>query len=457
MNYLQPLKRVALSRALPAALLLTFLLISCRSEERAPEERGPQPLKVKVIKVEEKLVYPSIKAIGNIVQKEKADITSLVSGRVSVLYKDTGDPVRKGDVLALLDQKFSMIALEQAENGHSSARNALRSAQLNYERELRNIEAQFLNMEKLRAELKDRENSITEIEGDIEKKKRLYEAGGITKEELDKLNFQYLTVKKNYFVTRKDLLISEIGYRDSDIVNAGYKLPGEAEEKIELLKEINTRMLRLQIKEAETNLEKAALQLKSARLQYEETFIRSPIDGVVGERYIFLGERVDEKTKLFTIIDSSRVYWRINVTELDAGRILSGNRCDFTIDALGSRKFSGKVAVISPIVDIKSRTVEIRVELANKKGDLRPGMFGRGMVFSDVKQKQIKIPVTALLSYDGEEGVVFIARNGAALKRRVSIGEEDNEEVEVLEGLDHGELLIESPPINLVDKMSIEW
>lgn len=410
---------------------------------------------VKTLVVNQAKVFPSIKVIGNIRQKEKADITPLIAGRVDRVLRDTGDYVQSGEILAYLDQKFAKIKLEQADNNYISAGNALNAARMEYEEQLKKIEGQFLNLEKLKAELVDSGNTVKQTEEEIAKKEELFKIGGIPREELNTLRYQYLTVKKNYFIAEQDLRIAEIGYRDRDIVAAGYKVPDSEEQKITILKEINTRMLRLKIEDAKTNLEKARLEKETARIEFEETIIRTPITGYIGERYIHLGERVDEKAKLFTIIDTEQVYWVVTVTELEAGKILIGNSCEFTIDALNNKKFSGKVAIISPLVDIKSRTVEIRILLDNKKKQLNPGMFGRGVILGDVKQQLLQIPVTTFITYDGQKATIFVVKKNRAFKREITVGTEENDMVEVLEGLEDGEMVIDEPPVNLINGMLI--
>ncbi|MCG8571882.1 MAG: efflux RND transporter periplasmic adaptor subunit [Spirochaetes bacterium] len=437
-------------------ILILNILITCKdavAEEKSVADTDS--ISVQLIQVKEREIYPSIRTIGNIVQKEKADITSLVSGRVHTIYKDTQDVVEKGDVLAILDQQFAEISLKQAKNNYQSAKNALTSANLSYEEKLKEIEVYYLNVEKLKAELEDRRNNIEQIETEISKNEELYKIGGVTKDQLDKLKYNYLTIKKDYFVTAKDLAISEIGYRDKDIIIAGYKVPKTQEKKLKILQTINTRTSRLAIEEAKTNLKKAELELQTAQINYDETFIRSPIDGVIGERFIHIGERVDEKTKLYTIIDTDEIYWIVNITEMDASKILIGNKCTFRVDALENQEFTGTVDIISPLVDIKSRTIEVRIGVNNKKNLLRPGMFARGNIISDAKKKELRIPVTTLATVNDTNASVFVVKKNRVFQRKIVIGNEENDYGEVFEGLLPNEIIVDNPPINLMEGMNV--
>lgn len=440
------------------SFFLVILLINCADDDMAggPEVDGGTPaVFVKSYTVQEKKVFPSLKVIGTIVQKEKADITPLVSGRVNRVIKDTGDFVKQGDVLAILDQKFAGIKLEQAKNSLSAASNALEKAQLNYIEQSRNIESKFLELEKLKAELENRRNNLKEIEEEIAKKTELYNVGGIPREEITKLEYNRLSTKKDLFVTQQNLRIAEIGFRDKDIRDAGYNVPDLPEKRINVLKEIHTRMLKLQIKDARSALTKAKLDLQSAQIGFDETVIKSPISGIIGQRVIHIGERVDEKSHLFTIMDTHNVYWIVTVTELEAGKIIKGNKCSFTIDALGTKKFTGKVAIISPVVDPKSRTVEVRVLLDNKDYVLQPGMFGRGVVYGDTQKSQIRIPVTSFVSYDGQYASIYVVKKNRAFLKKIQVGLEENDMVEVLDGLSDKDIIVDEPPVNLVSGMVV--
>jgi RND family efflux transporter MFP subunit len=413
-------------------------------------------IKVETIKISEKEVYPSIRVIGNIVQKDKADITPLISGRIANILKDMGAIVKKGDILAILDQQMPKISLDQAKNNLQVSLQAVDSAKLGYEEELKKIETQFFSIEKSKAELDDRENNIKEIEEDIQKKKELLKVDGIPKEELDKLNYQYLTTQKNYYVTKRDLLITEIGYRDEDITGAGYKIPQNETERIKVLMDINTRMAKLQMKQAQLNYEKANLDLKLAQINYDETMIKSPINGIVGERLVFLGERVDEKTKLFTIIDTSTIYFQVFVTEKDAGIINVDDKCTFNIESLGQNNIEGKVTVVSPVVDIKSRTVEVRIFTTNNNIKLRSGMFGRGFIYAKYKKKEIRLPVTAMASVNENKAVVFVLKKNRVFKKSIIFDNEENDNVLIIDGLIDGEEVVNDPPVNLIDGMVVE-
>jgi cobalt-zinc-cadmium efflux system membrane fusion protein len=103
--------------------------------------------------------------------------------------------------------------------------------------------------------------------------------------------------------------------------------------------------------------------------------VPAPIDGVVTERLGNVGVNVDPATKLFTIVDLSSVWVIANVYERDLHRVAEGARATIAAQAFPDRSFEGRVSYIDPQLSEGSRTAKVRVEVANRHGELRLGMY----------------------------------------------------------------------------------
>ena len=251
-------------------------------------------------------------------------------------------------------------------------------------------------------------------------------------------------------------MIQEIGFRDIDITRAGHAIPTDKEAKLELLKRINSRLLEKEIAVAESSVKKARTRVDSVKTYLEETFIRAPQRGIVAVRYQDVGETGKPETKMFTLMDTNQVYARINISESDLKRIKPNGEVEILVDSLDRKSFTGVIELISPIVDSKTRKVEVSVLLNNLDSKIKPGMFIRARIKSNESKQAIFIPSEALVSVDKEEAEVFVVRNNdLVLKRRISLSSEHENMVEVISGLEAGDIIVERPPITLLEGAKI--
>jgi len=110
----------------------------------------------------------------------------------------------------------------------------------------------------------------------------------------------------------------------------------------------------------------------------------SPADGIVTERAVSEGSYVKEGERLYTVANLSRVWLQLDAYESDLAWLRFGQTVTFTVEPFGDEQFTGQVAFISPVLNEKTRTIKVRVNVENTDGRLRPGMFARGEVKSQV-------------------------------------------------------------------------
>ncbi len=169
--------------------------------------------------------------------------------------------------------------------------------------------------------------------------------------------------------------------------------------------------------------------------------LRSPISGIVTVKNVVEGARVSPSDALFEITDLGRVWVQADVYEPELSRVKLGTRAELTLGAYHGRSFPGRVAFIDPQVDPKTRTVKVRIEFSNPKGELKPEMFGE-VVFQTLGRKGLTIPVDAVLD-SGTRKVVFVALGeGRFEPREVQVGSNLGESVEIIQGLKAGEDVI---------------
>ena len=169
--------------------------------------------------------------------------------------------------------------------------------------------------------------------------------------------------------------------------------------------------------------------------------LTSPIQGVVVERNATIGATVGSDANVFKIIDISRVWIDANVFEKDLERVRRGQEVKVAVPAFPGASFSGRVILVSSVVDPETRSVKVRTEVSNPDGRLKPDMFANVELITDLHRTAISIPLSAVLN-DAGKTVVFVAEGGGFKKRVVTAGIQSSDRVEIIDGLAAGDKVV---------------
>ena len=170
----------------------------------------------------------------------------------------------------------------------------------------------------------------------------------------------------------------------------------------------------------------------------------SPIAGTILERHATRGENVSPADTLFIVADTSQVWVIGRVYEAQIGQVETGLPATLSLNAFPSRTWSGTVSFVGATIDEETRTLPIRVELDNESGELRPGLFGSLRLASKAATGSVAVvPETAVQTMDNRP-VVFVGGHddGEFEARSVVIGKTSHGKVEVLKGLESGDLVV---------------
>ena len=185
----------------------------------------------------------------------------------------------------------------------------------------------------------------------------------------------------------------------------------------------------------------------------------SPIDGVVVERGVTLGEMVNPEKSLFLVMDVSVVWLIVDVFEKDIGQLALKQRVKVSVAAYKEEVFEGEVSYVGAIVEPRSRAVKVRIALANPNGRLKPGMFAR-VSLSDTKgdeHEHLFVPVEAVQRTD-KGTIVFVPGDepGEFVPRPVKTGHEAGKSVAIESGLTSGEQVVVSGSFILKSELGKE-
>jgi cobalt-zinc-cadmium efflux system membrane fusion protein len=182
-------------------------------------------------------------------------------------------------------------------------------------------------------------------------------------------------------------------------------------------------------------------QLETTRKLSADYPIVTPRGGTVLKRDITIGQVVEPADPAFTIADLSSVWVVANVPEEDAGRLKSGMQVEVRIPALPQEKINGRLTFVSPIVDPATRTVEVRMDIANPGGLLKPDELA-SMTLTGHTDRKLTVPNAAVVREDNQDYVFVQAGPQKYILRGVALGEEENDRRVVLSGVREGERIV---------------
>lgn len=187
-------------------------------------------------------------------------------------------------------------------------------------------------------------------------------------------------------------------------------------------------------------------QIESSKTVQDNFPVYATVSGTVAEKLVAQGEAVKQGQPLFKIANLNSVWAEFDVYESNISTFKIGQDIVITTKSNPQKEYNAKVAFIDPVLNSNTRTVKLRVVLKNNTGEFKPGMFVEGNVFvgNSKKEERFVIPSTAVL-WTGERSLVYVktkANQSVFEMREITIGDNFDTQIEVLEGLKNGEEIV---------------
>jgi HlyD family secretion protein len=357
----------------------------------------------KLQKVEKGDLAKSVVATGKVTPITKVEVKSKASGIVKKLLVDSGDKVKKGQLLAQLDKEEIEAQVEQSRAAVQAAEASLSSSVADFER------------------------AKVDAEGpDVPLLKRAYErAIGMAKEGVVSTS-ALEDAQKNY----------ELALNKQNVSKA------------------QVTVLKAKIAQSQGQLAQDRANLKQLEEQLSYTDIESPIDGVVLSRDVEMGDAVSSilvlgssATLVMTLGDTSSVYVKGKVDESDIGRVYLGQPARIKVESFKDKTFNGVVTKISPMGVEKDNvtTFEVRVSINNPGGELKAEMTANAEIILEEHKNVLQIPEGAIIYDKDKKASVEIpdtsAKDGKK-KIAVNIGISNGAKTELLSGLKEGDQVV---------------
>lgn len=387
--------------------LLAFRIVDRLNERQLEEVQKSQIKKEIIIPVRTALVEKGevnsfLKVTGVVEANETVRVTSEIMGQAKEVKVQDGEEVNKGDILVVLGDEQIKIQVAQAQA-------TLDSIQASY------------NKIKLGArpqEIKQAESAVLQAKINRDSAEENYLR-------MKKLSSEKAISEQQYEQAKNQYEIADVQYQSAQ---ESFKLviEGAAEEDIKSV-------------EAQVRQTKAALDM--AKYQLKNTQISAPISGKVTSITVSTGEMVSPSVPLLSIIDVSRVFVKVGISEKDISKIKEGQTVDLEIDAFPEEKFQGEIVSKGVAVNQISKTLEVKIEILQPEVDIPVGVFARGNILVKTNQDALIISSSALVRK--KDGIyVYVIEEGIARQKEVVLGIIQAKRVEILEGLSEEEEIV---------------
>ncbi|HPW17427.1 MAG TPA: efflux RND transporter periplasmic adaptor subunit [Candidatus Aminicenantes bacterium] len=178
----------------------------------------------------------------------------------------------------------------------------------------------------------------------------------------------------------------------------------------------------------------------------------APIAGRIVDNNVVLGAMVDQSTEILTVLDPGVVCVAADIYERDIAAVRKGQEVEVSVPAYPDLAFKGRIMYVGDILKEETRTVSVRTEVANEDHRLKPGMFATLSILLDRQARALTVPREAVLD-DGDRKIVLVAKDGGFQPRIVVTGAKMNGAVEIMSGIEAGELVVTRGNYQLKSKL----
>jgi membrane fusion protein (multidrug efflux system) len=225
-----------------------------------------------------------------------------------------------------------------------------------------------------------------------------------------------------------------------DLSEANYRRTQELiKRKVTSQTDLDKARAELQANEARVALQREALSKMT---------LEAPFDGIAGLREVSVGDVVSPGQSLMQVVDIDPIKVDFRVPELFVGEVRRGQALSITLDAFPGEQFSGEVYAVDPQIDVRGRSILLRATVPNSEGRLRPGLFARVKLALQRFDNAISVPEEAIVP-QGDQQLVYRIVEGKTEMVPVKLGIRREAMVQILEGLQPGDVVITAGQIKL--------
>lgn len=206
---------------------------------------------------------------------------------------------------------------------------------------------------------------------------------------------------------------------------------------------------------AKARLARAQALLRLARKSLTDTTIESPLQGVITERHVAVGEYIKKGERLLSAIKTHPLKLSFTLPERYAGQIHTDQTVQVSVKAYPDRAFSGRIYFINPQVDPQTRALQIKARIDNQQGHLKPGFFADVHLILDTNPQALVLPQEAIVLHE-DKALAYVLHDSVVQERTIEVGQQFDGKVEILSGLRAEERVVTSGNYSLSDGQAVE-
>jgi len=386
------------------------------TQKRSVTQRATRmEVPVQITPVISKPLTYSIRVTGDILPFMQIDLFPKVSGYLERIDVHLGDSVRQGQVIAQIDRTDFLQKVREIEAKVAQAKAQLKEIETGTRAE----------------ELRQAEEAVRQAQSRFENAKlqherieALYRREVISKKERDAANMEYTVAEAQLASSQQQLKLLRDGARQEvrDATQA-------------------------KLKEME-----AILEQERTRLQ--NTLIVVPFRGEISRKYVDAGALVSSSTPLVNLVHIETLKVIANVLEKDIPLLRTGMKAKVRVESYPERIFEGRVEKINSTLDLSTRTLQAEIYIPNPYRLLKPGMFAKLEMVLLEKPGALVIPRHAVIEEGGSKSI-FIVQGNQALRKKVVTGYEQDQVVEILEGVSEGDQVVVRGQESIRDRSTV--
>lgn len=398
--------------SLPFVVAL-FVFVGCSKKE---PEVVPE-VSVQVTPAKKGDVSRIVAAEAVIFPLQQAVVTPKISSTIKSFAVQRGARVRKGQLLAVLENADLSAAATQSKGEYQQAEGAyVTSTASSIPEQIQKAELDALSSKAAA----DAQKQI------VESRKELFQQGALPRRELDAAEVALAQAQSQYQQAQKVLDDLRRSGKEQAVKSAG----------------------------GQFNAAKGKLLASQAALSY--SYIKSPINGVVTDRPLYPGELATANQPLLTVMDNSSLIAKAHISQAQAVGLKKGVEAEIRI-AGQDDPIPGKLSLVSPALDPGSTTIEVWVQAAKPPDSLRPGMTVEISITAATAQDAVIVPNNSIFqTNDGANYVVVAGSDNVAHQKNVQLGIRGISETQITSGVNAGESVITSGGYGLPDKTKIK-
>jgi HlyD family secretion protein len=381
----------------------------------------------------------SVSASGSLVLPNTDGLNFGGAGTVQEVNVQASDTVKKGDVLAKLDNA-SILSLQQSvtsarvalQNAQDALQNALTQGVGDAQRAVTEAQQQLSNAQTQGPlNIANAQYAADNAQGNYNDSLAKFMSGKISAQDLDYARTQLEIANLNLEIAQQDANTTVANARDTltaaeqALANTG---PGS----------LDVELKQQQVASAQAALDEALANLGNATLV-------APFDGIVSAVNIQAGQTVSAGTVAIEIVDPSSVEMTATVDEIDVPQVKVGQKVSISLDALPNDNFSGVVSTISIMGNSQSGVVSypVTITLDTASGvQLRQGMSATATITTQEVNNVLVVPVAAVSGSSTNNPTVTVMVNGVPEVRQVKVGQSNDQYTQILSGLNAGDEVV---------------